>query len=190
MPIVVGVGVAGALSAASIASAVVPSDGVIHGCTLSNGQLRVVDAGGACRRNEKVLDWNQAGPQGPAGAQGPAGPQGQAGPAGPQGAPGAQGPSGATGPAGPAGGVRFVTRYKDLANVGTLSGVASCAAGEVATGGGFDVGGNGFGITTYRNEPAEAVQGQPSTGWQVVAEQSRQDSFLVGRVYVVCASTS
>ncbi|HEX3282359.1 MAG TPA: hypothetical protein VHR36_14075 [Pyrinomonadaceae bacterium] len=55
-----------------------------------NGSMRLVDAGTACRHNEKRVTWNLAGPvgpAGPAGAPGPAGPQGPAGPAGSGGGP-------------------------------------------------------------------------------------------------------
>ena len=54
----------------------IPSSGVINGCYKKNGELRVVDpsAGGACKKDETALDWNQTGPTGPTGAQGPPGP--------------------------------------------------------------------------------------------------------------------
>ena len=53
-----------------------------------NGAMRLVDAGSACRHNEKRVTWNLAGPAGPAG---PAGATGPVGPAGPAGAPGSGG---------------------------------------------------------------------------------------------------
>jgi Collagen triple helix repeat (20 copies) len=117
---------------AGVTYAAVPgADGVIHSCfKTSGGNLRVVDEGGTCKKNETALDWNRegqkgdqgiAGPAGPVGAQGakgdagasgPQGPRGEAGAAGPQGetgaagargADGAAGPQGPPGPAGPAG---------------------------------------------------------------------------------------
>jgi hypothetical protein len=53
------------------------SDGVVHGCVLANGQLRVIDnATSDCRGNETPLDWNQTRP---VGATGPTGPTGDTG---------------------------------------------------------------------------------------------------------------
>ena len=99
--------VAGIVAASCVGVAVgsIPgSGGVIHGCYLSNGTLRVVDVESTtCKSNETALDWNA---QGPAGATGPQGPQGAAGPTGatgPQGPTGATGASGQTGPKGDTG---------------------------------------------------------------------------------------
>ncbi len=70
---------------------------VIEGCYESRlpslGYLRVLPEGGSCRRDEKPINWNQAGPPGPAGAAGPAGAVGPAGPQGPEGPQGPAGPS-------------------------------------------------------------------------------------------------
>jgi hypothetical protein len=66
----------------------------------SSGTLKIVASQGDCKSNERLLQLNVAGPQGPAGAQGPQGPTGAQGPQGPA---GAQGPAGPTGPQGPAG---------------------------------------------------------------------------------------
>src|SRR5436190_11648649 len=113
--LVVGVAVSGA--AAAFAS-IQGGGGVIHGCYLSNGNLRIVDPPSTCKSNETTLDWNTqgavgptgpAGPKGdtgPAGPRGPAGPKGDtgsAGPTGPQGPRGDTGPAGTTGPQGPKG---------------------------------------------------------------------------------------
>jgi hypothetical protein len=102
--------VVGVLAAAGVGYAAIPTgDGVIHACynTGSNpsGQLRVIDtdAGVKCSKNEKTLDFNQRGPQGPKGDTGPQGPKGDTGapgiqgPKGDTGAPGIQGPKGDTG---------------------------------------------------------------------------------------------
>src|SRR3954464_15055091 len=84
----------------------------IHACAkLPDGQLRTIGANKACKKNERVLDWNVQGPKGDPGADGatgPAGPAGSAGPIGPIGPAGPPGPrapagSGAQGPPGPAG---------------------------------------------------------------------------------------
>src|SRR5688572_4620684 len=79
-------------------------------CVSTNGQVRFVSTGVACRRSETHMSlsqlWErvgQAGPQGPVGPQGAPGVAGPAGPTGPQGAQGLQGPVGPEGPEGPAG---------------------------------------------------------------------------------------
>jgi hypothetical protein len=60
--------------------------GVIHSCKhKSTGQLRAVVDPTRCRKSERPLSWNAAGPAGPAGPPGAAGPQGDLGPPGPAG---------------------------------------------------------------------------------------------------------
>jgi hypothetical protein len=63
------------------AVAAVPDEqGRITSCyAKKSGKLRVLVRGTACRRSEKRLRWNQAGPAGPAGAAGAAGAVGPAG---------------------------------------------------------------------------------------------------------------
>jgi hypothetical protein len=72
--------------AAGVAYATIPdASGVIHGCyAKANGQLRVIntDAGGKCVSSEMPLNWNQTGPQGPAGQNGTADAFGLIGPTG------------------------------------------------------------------------------------------------------------
>jgi len=100
-------GVAVLIAAATYASIPAPN-GVITGCILPSGQLRVIDTAvtPACGANETGVTWNQTGPQGPPGPQGPQGvpgPVGSAGPQGVQGVPGPQGPAGPQGATGPQG---------------------------------------------------------------------------------------
>jgi hypothetical protein len=60
----------GGLAVASIPSA----DGVINACRKnSTGDLRVIDSGASCPSGFTPLNWNQTGPQGPAGADGVSG---------------------------------------------------------------------------------------------------------------------
>ncbi len=54
----------------------------------SSGALKMVTESADCAHNEHKIQWNQSGPQGPAG------PQGETGPQGPQGETGPQGPAG------------------------------------------------------------------------------------------------
>lgn len=90
--LLVAIGLAAAAAfAASVAYATIPDGNqAIHGCVAKDGGVRLIDTGKgqSCRHDEQAVDWNQAGPTGPAGAAGPSGPAGAAG---------------ATGPAGPAG---------------------------------------------------------------------------------------
>lgn len=70
----------------------------------TNGQMRAVTAGEACKPGEVRISLNQfVGPQGPSGPQGPTGATGPQGPKGDKGDTGAQGPSGPQGPQGPTG---------------------------------------------------------------------------------------
>jgi hypothetical protein len=83
-------------------SALAQTPAVIKTCVKNeDGNMRFI-AHGACKANETLLTWNQAGPQGPAGPQGL---QGIAGPAGPQGPAGSIGPQGPAGPQGSPGDV-------------------------------------------------------------------------------------
>jgi len=71
-----------AVSGVGVAVASIPgTDGVIHGCYPSNGNLRVVNSPSeTCKSNETSLDWNAQGPSGATGQQGPSGPAGPPGP--------------------------------------------------------------------------------------------------------------
>jgi hypothetical protein len=108
--VVVGLILAVFASVAGLAGAGARADGVIVACQKQGkGFLRVVKQASDCRRNERVVTWNERGPAGPpgpagpAGAQGPKGDPGAAGPAGPAGPQGPAGPAGPAGPQGPAG---------------------------------------------------------------------------------------
>src|SRR5919108_2933421 len=62
---------------------------VIHACRHpSGGWLRQVAGPTSCRRRERAVSWNVAGPKGDKGDPGPAGPPGAPGPPGPKGDPG------------------------------------------------------------------------------------------------------
>jgi type VI secretion system secreted protein Hcp len=85
IPTVAALGAGGAFAAAAIPGA----DGTITGCYTSaggaQGNLRVIDEGDTCGKNETQIKWNQKGvpgDRGPEGPIGPQGPQGQQGPAG------------------------------------------------------------------------------------------------------------
>lgn len=106
--------VGGGTAVAAAAGSATTAASVYQGCLGSSGQLHqvTVDAAPpACPSGERLITWNQTGPQGPAGLQGPKGDVGAVGPQGPKGdtgdpgAPGPQGPQGLQGPAGDPGAV-------------------------------------------------------------------------------------
>lgn len=165
------------LTSAAVAQAHGGYAAKIHSCvTKVGGTVRVVDATNTCLLTESPLDWNVQGAAGPMGPQGPAGPAGSGGAPGPKGDTGPAGPGGPAGPAGPtgpAGGVRgahevFVLsphdandKYKDV----------RCPAGEVATGGGYNIetgGGPVPPVVAKFSLPIATEIGVP-VGWQVTA---------------------
>ncbi|HEX9711618.1 MAG TPA: cyclic nucleotide-binding domain-containing protein [Actinomycetota bacterium] len=107
IPIVAALSVLGVLTATFAFAQIPAEDGTIYACYgNAGGSLRVVDGPSACKKDERLLSWNQQGEPGPVGPQGepgPAGPQGETGLAGPAGPQGLSGPEGPAGPQGPAG---------------------------------------------------------------------------------------
>jgi hypothetical protein len=91
--IAVTVAVLVAVSGGLAAAATSVGGGVIRACAgKRTGALRLA---GKCRRNERAIQWNQTGLQGPRGL---AGPTGVSGPTGAGGAPGGAGQAGPQGP--------------------------------------------------------------------------------------------
>jgi hypothetical protein len=144
-----------AVTASALAGGATTDDEAIHACAkLRSGALRIVGPDDACKRNERRLSWNvagprgaagprgeagppgapgESGPQGPAGAEGPPGPQGAEGEPGPQGAQGARGepgPQGAQGPVGPQG--PGLESLDDLAGLGCTTGVGATGTLRIA----------------------------------------------------------
>jgi hypothetical protein len=119
--LVLAVGVIAAVAAGAAYAAIPSSGGTISACLDAKGGLKLIDVetGGSCTGSQKLLTWNQRGPQGYAGPQGAPGPQGPAGADGPQGAqgqPGAAGPQGQQGTPGPSD--AYVKRASDLVLIG------------------------------------------------------------------------
>ena len=122
------------------------------------GALRITDKNN-CAFNERMVQWNQIGPQGPVGLQGVAGlpgvqgPQGQPGPVGltgPQGPQGSQGTQGVQGTPGVARGITAGMRGSVLFN------------GQITAGDGFYVlhdgaGNNGEYVIVYDPSPFTAT---------------------------------
>jgi hypothetical protein len=157
-------------ASAGIAYATIPdASSQYHACVLTAvGQVRIIDhdAGDNCKENEQHVHWSQTGPPGPAGPQGP------------------EGPTGPTGPQGPAGPTNLVIREGPVSDPGGTS-VASCNAGERATGGGGSAFGAALGNNGFRvSFPTPLVVGGTPTGWRVVGEAP--DTTV--KAFVVCAS--
>jgi hypothetical protein len=125
------------LALGGVAYATIPdSNGVIHGCYDSGGNVKVIDTDktASCPKGYTALSWNQTGTQGPKGDTGPAGPTGPTGPTGPKGDIGPQGDPGPQGPAGPAGpDVWYYNSHtrsltSDSYNYGPVEGIANANA--------------------------------------------------------------
>jgi hypothetical protein len=101
------------------------SGGTLRACVNEEGGLKLLKAGGHCRRGLKSVAWNVTGPAGRAGANGAAG---AAGAAGAQGKEGATGKEGKAGPEGQPGTARA---YADVSSTGAL--VASRSKNVVST---------------------------------------------------------
>jgi hypothetical protein len=134
-----------AAAAASTGDVIPGSAGQIDACVKRSGKLRLVADATACRRSERLVSWNTAGPPGPAGPAGPAGEPGPAGPAGPAGAAGPAGPQGPAGPKGDPGdgltsidGLAGLSCTKADGSAGTVA-VHTAADGAIA----FQCGGGG-----------------------------------------------
>ncbi|MET8945838.1 hypothetical protein ABZX30_20200 [Streptomyces sp. NPDC004542] len=203
-------GVVLAVASADFASATdgqqsyIAADGTIQGCVNASGHLRLVEAGSACRSDERSVTWAQAGPPGPAGAKGDTGAQGPAGPAGPQGDTGSkgdtgprgetgpQGPVGATGPQGPAGasglaGVHVVTASKDVGVLDMVDVDATCPDGEIATGGGWYLPGGSaqsYGSELHSNP---ILSGTTPVGWTAGFLNGGYEPHYTASVYAICA---
>ncbi len=131
----------------------------------STGAMRLLASRRRCGRRERLITWNQVGPQGVAGLRGA---EGQAGPAG---APGTDGAAGAPGQAG-------------ATNVTVRTGVAgqaNCLQGERAVGGGAVLGSGGTKMLYSRPNP---TSGTP-TGWRALDDSP---DVFAPTTYVICAA--
>jgi len=69
---IIGAATIGILAVTGVAYASIPGpDGVIHACRKNtDGTLRAIDSAATCPSGWTALNWNQTGPQGPAGVSG------------------------------------------------------------------------------------------------------------------------
>jgi hypothetical protein len=65
------------------------SGGKLRACVTSEGSLKLLKAGKSCQKGQKLISWNQVGPQGPHGVNGAPGAAGGTGPPGSSGVPAA-----------------------------------------------------------------------------------------------------
>jgi hypothetical protein len=169
----------------------------LQGCSKkSNGALRLANK---CKKSERRVSWDIAGPAGPPGSNGSNGAPGPVGPPGDTGAPGPKGDTGATGIASV---VTRTTSFTFPANNGAtgqvLDGHAVCNSGESALGGGWSMDPNTSvgtqpNTVILQNRPALAdgnapANGGTSLGWYVQAMRNSDLIATTVTVYVLCGS--
>ena len=152
-----------AVGAASVATGAIPNaDGNIYACVNKNGEVRVQDARGQCKKNWSPLDWQQS----------------------------AQTPraylisqithvSGTRNP------------ENDGANGSTtLEVVVECDAGDIVTGGGYSVSANvSVGASGPTTGGGSSVPGWKTVGWRIVVTNMNEDPKRV-RITGTCLDTA
>ncbi|HEY6277845.1 MAG TPA: hypothetical protein VIX86_16115 [Streptosporangiaceae bacterium] len=183
--VVAGLCLATAGTSMALAANATSGPQVLNACySTATGAMRFIDAtaGQKCRRGEKPLSWNQAGPAGPAGPQGPAGTNGAPGPAGPA------GPKGDPGPAGPPG-VSGYTQLEDQITIqpfDTHTTDLPCPSGDVLVGGGVTDIGN-----TNTQAPGIISDGPvSSTTWEAKVINTDGINAITYGVWVMCATAN
>ncbi len=163
----------------------------LTGADVKNGSLATADVHDfSLLRKDFKRGQVPTGPRGPQGLTGPGG--GATGPAGSKGDPGPAGPTGPTGPAGAAGpaGASGATNVKvvtvQCGPAPCTSATALCPAGQRATGGGGNTGGNQY---AFQSQPSPAGAGQTPTGW-FVNGANPGGAAATGSViaYAICAA--
>lgn len=125
-------------------------------------------------------------PAGPRGRQGPAGPgDGATGPAGPAGPTGGTGPSGPTGPAGANGATKVTVVSSQCGPTPCTNAVASCPAGQRATGGGAYAAGN---QSLFGSRPVPGGSGSTPTGWEALGFPTTPPATGSVLAYAICAA--
>ncbi len=139
-------------------------------------------------------DKGDKGDKGDNGLNGVDGAQGPKGDKGDKGDPGANGAQGPQGPKGDAGTASLTQITKSASGSGSVSVQAVCAAGQVATGGGFEVtGSNSSKIAVLVSKPITVVGGADAgkAAWLVTGKyngESDGQSYTL-TAYVLCAPT-
>jgi hypothetical protein len=143
--------------------------------SVGNAQLKRNAVTSSKVKNRSLLARDFKAGQLPAGPRGPVGPAGPAGPTGPRGA------TGERGPAGPAGATNVTVLQATQATLG--SSIATCPAGQRATGGGGFV----SSANAYLFDSSPPTLAQPPTAWQAQAELVAGGDAEV-QAYVICAA--
>jgi hypothetical protein len=176
------------LAMTGFAAAAIPdAGGAIHGCYQKRtGVLRVIGAGKKCLKGETAISWNQQGPRGSDGKNGTNGTNGSNGTPGTPGTPGTNGTNGTNGA------TNVTVNNASVAAPGTGVSIAAgiaCGAGQLATGGGFNSGGNTAVVTESSPSSDGGVNpsttGQTPNGWHIVVHSS---AATTGNIEVICAS--
>jgi hypothetical protein len=153
--------------------------------------LFVVSAGtGIAARHYLITSTKQIKPSVLKQLKGAKGPKGATGAVG---ATGAAGSIGATGAAGAAGATHVVKRFVIGTADSTVSGaIASCNAGEVATGGGIDwnsATGGAIPVVSYSQPAPFSMDNAVPTGWRgAVRNLNSPTGTVTVQVWVICAS--
>jgi hypothetical protein len=191
-----------AAATASIGSREIRNNSVLS-ADIRNNQLRSRDV-----RDGSLLAEDFAAAQLPAGQRGPkgeTGAKGETGNTGPSGSPGPQGPkgeTGATGNAGPPGlsGVEILQSSSAGGSDSSKTAIASCPAGKMVIGTGYDLVGAKTAGTLFPNEELDVIvdsvvpafNAQPQL-WQVFVqafEDAPTNSSWSVIAYAICANVS
>jgi len=182
---------------ATLAYAAIPGTGGLFTACVStaelNGQhfLTLLDTAqrNTCGQGQRLVTWNQTGPQGP---------KGDTGPQGPAGSTGAQGPKGDTGSPGATHIVARSTTISAFRDGEPLD--VSCATGEVATGGGGHVSSDAIDQQLFNSgltaggSPGVITASEPIvtngvvTGWRVKANRTLNATLVPLTAWALCAS--
>jgi len=161
---------AGALVGAVIAEASIPGpDGVIHGCYKNSnpaqGALLTIDSAASCPSGYTALNWNQTGPQGPAGTNGVSGYE------------------------------FVREEFRQPGDVQWPVGIphefiVTCPTGKVALGGGFDASEDGGGAGPSLVSSYPIGEASPGSGgrWQVGIDPTTSLSYVA--VFATCANVN
>ena len=153
--------VAAVIGGGAFAVGAIPGpDGSVKSCFKKRGgQLRVIDSGKRCKRNERTLRFNQRGRAGPAGADGQPG------------APGATGETGPTGPQGPSVVLGTIQNAADTTTYGPVTGsaAANTTPAELTV---IVPPGGGFTATDLRLEMVGPLTPGPGTSYTFTFEKN------------------
>jgi hypothetical protein len=182
---ILGVCLLAVLVVGGVGYAAIPgSDGVIHACYGSNGEVRVINTEASppatCNKGWTAFSWNQTGPPGPPGQNG------QDGQDGTNGANGTNGQDGTNGVSG------YEAHLSDTlvpAGFGAFA-FATCSPGKVALGGGHEL------LESNDSQFVHVTASLPTAptlgfdGWMVKMDIDLTSGDHLIRVFVTCADAT